>query len=278
MTAPAVAPREITGDEFRYICELLHRLTGIRLVPGKEALVMGRLDKQLRILGLTTYSEYFQFIRMPENDAELRSAIDLLTTNETFFFRESQHFDFLRQVIVPARDAGRPFRLWSAASSSGEEAYTAAMVLSESLSAAPWEIIGTDISSRVVERARRGIYPIAAAEKIPMPLLRKYCRRGKDDYDGLMAVSPELRGKVTFHAANLLEDLRQFGRFDVIMLRNVMIYFDNDTKIGLVTRLQEMLQPGGHFIISLSETLNGIPSKLRMVQPSVYRLDGPGRG
>jgi chemotaxis protein methyltransferase CheR len=279
MTSPALAPRGISEQEFRKISDLLHRHTGIRLADGKQALVMGRLDKRLRQLGLGSYGDYFTMLELPANEAELRHVIDLLTTNETFFFREPRHFDFLRDVIVPQRASNRPFRLWSAASSTGEEAYTAAMVLADALPAAPWEIIGTDVSSRVVAAAQRGIYPIAAAEKIPPPLLRKYCRKGREDYQGLMAVAPQLRTKVTFLHANLLDNLSRLGRFDVIMLRNVMIYFDGETKHGLIGRMEAMLQPGGYLIVSHSESLNGIPCDLRMVEPSVYRLaDGSGRG
>jgi chemotaxis protein methyltransferase CheR len=277
MTTSAVAPRSITRDEFRSISEFLHRRTGIRLVHGKEPLVMGRLEMRLRRLGLASYGEYVRLLTMPEHDAEARLATDLLTTNETFFFREPQHFDFLRRVVTPEHRSSRPFRLWSAASSSGEEAYTAAMVLAEALPDQPWEVVGSDVSSRVVETAQRGVYPIGAADRIPTPMLRRHCRKGRDEYAGTMAISRELRARVTFLCANLLDDLTRFGRFDVILLRNVMIYFDIETKKGLVPRLEQMLHPGGYLVVSLSESLNGIPCRLRMVEPSVYRL-GDDRG
>ena len=272
MIVSAAAPRAITRDEFQAISALLHARSGIRLVAGKEALVMGRLDKRLRELGVETYGEYLHLLRQAGSGDEVRRTVDLLTTNETYFFREERHFDFLRRVVVPARRPGRPFRLWSAASSSGEEAYTAAMVLAEELADEPWEIVGTDISSRVVSSAQRGVYPIEAAERIPSTLLRRYCRKGRDEYQGMMAVAPQLRSRVTFLQANLMEDLSRLGRFEVILLRNVMIYFGIETKTEVIGRLQEMLHPGGYLIVSLSETLNGIASRLRPVEPSVYRL------
>ncbi|MEV4510067.1 CheR family methyltransferase [Dactylosporangium sp. NPDC049525] len=278
MTPSLLGPTEITTSEFQAISEFLHQRTGIRLAPGKETLVMGRLDKRLRKLGLRSYTEYLQVLRSPQHAAETRQAIDLLTTNETFFFREPLHFEFLGQVIAPAHRADRPFRLWSAASSSGEEAYSAAMVLADTLPNVPWEVVGTDISSRVVAGAEAGLYPISAAEKIPTPLLRRYCRKGRAEYEGLMAIDRALRARTTFLGANLLEDLSRLGRFDVIMLRNVMIYFETATKAEVVGRLQEMLHPGGYLIVSLSETLNGIPSRLRTVQPSIYRLPGADLG
>ncbi|GAA3150163.1 protein-glutamate O-methyltransferase [Planomonospora alba] len=278
MTPPIAEPLAITGGEFGYISELLHRHTGIRLTPGKEAMVANRLDRRLRQLGMGSYSEYIRLLERPDQEAEVGYVVDRLTTNETFFFREAPHFGFLRDTVVPSHRGHRPLRLWSAASSTGEEAYTAAMVLADAAPATPWEIVGTDVSSRVVAVARRGVYPIAAAERIPRPLLRKYCRKGRDDYAGLMAIAPELRAKVTFLHANLMTDLRSLGRFDVILLRNVMIYFEAPTKHELVARVQEMLHPGGHLIVGHSESLSGITSRLRMVTPSVYRLDGDGRG
>jgi chemotaxis protein methyltransferase CheR len=277
VTAPHGFARAISRDDFRYITGVLHDHTGIRLAPGKEALVASRLDKRIRALGLGGYADYVRLLRDRRDQGELRQLVDLLTTNETFFFREPRHFDYLRREVLPARAAGRTFRLWSAASSTGEEAYTAAMVLADVLPTGSWEIIGTDISTRVVEGARTGLYPIAAAEKIPPALLRRFCLKGRDEYAGMMTVTRELRSQVRFHCRNLIEDFTGLGNFDVIMLRNVMIYFDMETKRSLIPRLQNMLVPGGHLIIGSSESLNAIPSALRMVEPSVYRLDG-GRG
>jgi chemotaxis protein methyltransferase CheR len=278
VTAPSLHLRTISGEDFRFITGVLHEHTGIWLAPGKEALVAGRLDKRIRALGLNGYSDYVRLLRDRQDDVELHHLINLLTTNETFFFREAQHFDYLRREVLPGHPAGRVFRLWSAASSTGEEAYTAAMVLADTLPAGSWEIVGTDISTRVVESARHALYPIEAAERIPRQLLRQYCLRGREEYEGLMTVTAELRSRVQFHRRNLIEDFRQLGRFDVIMLRNVMIYFNLETKRSLIPRLQEILVPGGHLIIGSSESLNAIPSQLRMVQPSIYRLGGDGRG
>jgi chemotaxis protein methyltransferase CheR len=271
---PITAPRGITEDEFRAISGLLAERTGIRLSPGKETLVMGRLDKRLRHLGLASYRDYIDLLRRPGGETELRRAIDLLTTNETFFFREPRHFEFLRDVAAASARSGRQFRMWSAASSSGEEAYTAAMVLADAVPSGNWEIVGTDISSRVVESARRGLYPIEAAERIPRGMLRRYCRRGREEYTGFLAIAPDLRAKVTFLQAYLLENLGRLGQFDVIMLRNVMIYFELETKVALIHRMRDMMRPDGYLIVSLSETLKGLQQGLRLVEPSVYTPEG----
>jgi chemotaxis protein methyltransferase CheR len=272
-----LAPRTISRADFEYLTGVLHDHTGIRLAPGKEALVASRLDKRIRALGLGGYSDYVRLLRERGDEVELHQMINLLTTNETFFFRESQHFDYLRREVLPGWEKGRLFRLWSAASSTGEEAYTAALVLADTLPSGAWEIVGTDISTRVVERARAGLYPVAAAERIPKPLLRRFGLKGREEYEGLMTFAHELRSRVQFHCLNLIGDFRQLGRFDVILLRNVMIYFDLDTKRDLVPRLQDRLAPGGHLIVGSSESLNSIPSRLRMIEPSIYRLDD-GRG
>ncbi len=143
-------------------------------------------------------------------------------------------------------------------------------VLAEHLPSNQWEIIGTDISSRMLDKARQGVYPLAAAEKIPPALLKKYCLRGRDEYEGFLLIDPVLRKHVKFQHANLVGDLPDLGRFDIIFLRNVMIYFEQDTKQQVIDRLQHHLLPGGLFIISHSESLNGLKSRFKMIMPSIY--------
>lgn len=262
--------RLITPDEFIWIRAFLFERTGIELKDGKESMVMGRLDRRLRHHGLQSYTEYFE--RLGDRDpVETQRAIDLLTTNETYFFREASHFEFLTQTVsaIPRRSA--PIQVWSAASSTGQEAYTIAMTLAEALPPEQdWNVLGTDISSRVVETARRALYPIEAAEHIPRHLLQKYCLKGRGEFEGFMAIDRALTARVTFHEANLINLSRSPGVFDVIFLRNVMIYFGMETKRALVQRMVETLRPGGYLILSHSETLNGIPAPLRTVKPSIY--------
>lgn len=260
--------------EFIWIKDYLYKHAGIALNDSKQALVSGRLEKRLRHHGFSSYSEYFRLLGKPGFEQETSMAIDLLTTNETYFFREPKHFDFLKSQFLPNHPAGRPLRVWSAASSSGEEAYTLAMILAECSKTGQWEIIGTDISTRVLEKARRGLYPLNASEKIPPPLLKKYCLKGSGEFDGFFLIDSALRSRVKFMHANLIEKLPDLGCFDVIFLRNVMIYFDVPTKQRLVDRIQHYLRPGGYFIISHSESLNGMQSDLRMVSPSIYRKAG----
>ena len=261
---------EITAEEFAWLARFLHGLTGIDLKPGKEAMVMGRLDRRLRHHGHASYTEYFR--RVSDGDPlETRLMVDLLTTNETSFFREPAHFDFMDRWLADLPRNQR-VRVWSAASSSGEEIWTIAMTLAERLGTdGAWEILGTDISSRVLETARRALYPVEAADRIPKHLLRKYCLRGRDEYEGYLAISPELTAHCEFRSANLINLPDDLGSFDIVFLRNVMIYFNTDTKSELVRRIETMIRPGGYLFVSHSESINGLGSSLRMVQPSVYR-------
>jgi chemotaxis protein methyltransferase CheR len=272
MTEDEVRP--ITEAEFRWVCQFLRERTGIELRSGKESVVMGRLTRRLRHFGLTTFGEYLRLLDDRVDAAETQTAIDLLTTNETYFFREPEHFARFRELAVATRGQHRRFRVWSAAASSGEEAYSLAMTLADALPGGDWEVVGTDISTRVLSAARRGLYPAGAAEKIPPAMLTRYCLRGRDEYAGSLLVRRELRERVRFVAANLLEEQRHLSLFDVIFLRNVMIYFGNETKADLIAKMETMLHPGGRLIIGHAETLHGISTNLKMTSPSIYQRDG----
>jgi chemotaxis protein methyltransferase CheR len=270
VTKPVAGPAELTAEEFRWIREFLYRETGIVLNDSKQSLVVGRLNKRLVHFGDRSFRDYFDRITSADHLGEKIVAIDLLTTNETYFFRESKHFDFLARQVVGVTQPAPDFRIWSAASSSGEEAYTAAMVMAEHCRGR-WQIVGTDISTRMIERARRGLYPIDAAQKIPAACLRKYCLRGRDEYEGLLLISEPLRRNTEFRHANLLEAWPDLGVFDVVFLRNVMIYFDPPTKKRLIARVRTLLRPGGHLMVSHSESLSGMNDGLQMIAPSIYR-------
>jgi chemotaxis protein methyltransferase CheR len=256
--------------EFTQFRDLIYRIAGITMSPAKKPLVTSRLAKRLKHHGLTSYGEYFRLITAADGKAELQMAVDLLTTNETHFFREPKHFDFLRQHILPAHKAGRTLRIWSAACSSGEEPYSIAMLLDDVLGDASWEIVASDLSTRVLEKARKGLYPMERMPEIPRHYLTRYCLKGVGSQAGTLLVERKLRERVRFMQHNLTEMPPDIGEFDVIFLRNVMIYFNQDTKCQVVSRLLPRLRPGGHFLVSHSETLNGVSDALRMVTPSVY--------
>ncbi len=268
---PNLAAVVLQEKEFAQFRDLIYRIAGISMSPAKKPLITSRLAKRLRHYDLSSYGDYFQMITADTGKTELQMAVDLLTTNETHFFREPKHFDFLRQHILPQRKPGKPLRIWSAACSTGEEPYSIAMQLDEVLGNAPWEIVASDLSTRVLEKARSGLYPLERMLEIPQYYLSNYCLKGTGTQEGTLLIERKLRERVQFIHYNLTEEPPKLGEFDAIFLRNVMIYFDQDTKRQVVSRLLSLLRPGGHILVGHSETLNGISEDVRLVQPAVYR-------
>ena len=264
-------PATLSDSEFQQFKSWLYEAAGINLSEAKKALVAGRLAKRLKHHELNSYGEYFRLITQKSEAVELQMALDLLTTNETYFFREPKHFDFLRGQILPKVQPGKTFRVWCAASSSGEEPYTIAMTLADGLAGTPWEIVASDISTRVLEKARSGHYAMERAHNIPQALLSRHCLKGTGTQEGTFLMAENLRSRVQFMQINLNTALPKIGEFDVIFLRNVMIYFDMKTKRQVVARMLPLLKPGGYFIISHSESLNGITDSLNLISPSTYR-------
>ncbi len=221
-------PVPLTDQEFVRFRDMIRQVAGISMSDIKKPLVSGRLLKRVKAHGLRSFSEYFQLVM--RGGEEFQIAVDLLTTNETYFFREPSHFEFLKSRILDHWRPGRPLRVWSAACSSGEEAWTLAMVLDSSLGAGGWEILASDISTRMLDNARRGIYPMQRATEMPHHVMTRYCLKGIGEHEGTLMVGNALRQQVRFMQINLNAPLPDLGEFDVIFLRNVMIYFDMKTK------------------------------------------------
>ncbi len=271
--------RPITDEEFSRFRSFIYEHAGIAMTPQKRQLVAGRLHKRLRHYGFNTYGEYFSLISRPEGQEERQVLVDHLTTNETYFFREPAHFDFLREHILPPY-RGRAFRAWSAASSSGEEVYTLAMVMAEALGQGDWEVHGSDISQRMLEACRTGLYPLERARGMPRHLLNKYCLKGIRSQAGSLLIDPRLKQRTRFRQENLKTPLSDQTRYQVIFLRNVLIYFDMSTKRDVVTRVSGALEPGGYLFVSHVESLHGVVDHLEMVKPSIFRKPerSPGLG
>lgn len=270
---PALSPgaAKMSAGEFKQFKDWIYQVAGINMSEHKHALVMGRLASRLRHHQVASHGEYFRLLISGKFIDEAQIAIDLLTTNETSFFREPKHFDFLRQRILPAHPATRPMRVWSAASSSGEEPYSLAMTLAAALGERPWEVLASDLSQRVLERARSGHYAMARANNIPAELLRAYCLKGVGAEDGTFLIDPQIRKRVQFMQVNLNGTLPQLGEFDVIFLRNVMIYFDLPTKQQVIARILKHLRPDGYLFIGHSESLHAVSDDLKSVVVSIYR-------
>ena len=262
--------RPITEAELAQFQGFIFEAAGITMSSSKKALVTGRLGKRLTLHKLDNFGQYFKLLACGSYPDEVQMAVDLLTTNETYFFREIKHFDFLREQALAARNRVKPFRVWSAASSSGEEAYSIAMVLADCLESTPWEILGTDISTQVLQGAARALYSMERARHIPPAYLRRFCLKGTGEHEGRLLIERNLRSRVLFRHLNLNVPLPNLGQFDVVFLRNVMIYFSDDTKREVVARVISTLKPGGHFCVGHSESLNNISQAVNMVSPSIY--------
>ncbi len=270
-------PPHLRLPEFRLFQALLLREAGVHLADSKQAMVAGRLMRRLKTLGLRSYHEYYR--RATSGDQrELCHLLDALTTHETRFFREPAHFEFLTQRGLPELLGRRRSRLraWSAACSTGEEPYTLAMVLASEVpreSGVDLELLASDISNRVLEHARRGVYPIERAVDIPPALLKRFMLRGVGGQIGKMRVTPELRTLVRFEPFNLnTPDWPPSPPFDLIFCRNVLIYFDGPTRARVVERLLDRLAPDGYLFLGHAESLAGVERQVRCVQPTIYQV------
>jgi len=272
----------ITDNEFRKLGEYIHTRYGIKMPPVKRTMLEARLQKRLRVLGMNSFSEYSKYVFSPEGaESELFHMIDMVTTNKTDFFREPQHFDYLVNSALPEIGASwgagirRTLKVWSAGCSSGEEPYTLAIVLSEYAEkhqGFSFEILGSDISTRVLEKASTGIYQESKVDPVPMNLKKKYLLRSKDRTKKEVRIVPALRNLVHFRRINFMdEDFGMRERMDIIFCRNVIIYFDRPTQEKLLNRLASHLVDGGFIFMGHSETLSGLNVPLRPVVPTVYR-------
>jgi chemotaxis protein methyltransferase CheR len=273
----------ITDNEFRQLRQFIHEHTGIALSEHKRALVCSRLSKRLRHHGLQHYSDYY--VLLVEHDPEGReliAMINAITTNKTEFFREQHHFRFLTEEVFPSYrknpNRDKPFRLWSAASSSGEEAYSLAMTALDampSFNEMDIHILATDIDTDMLSRAAKGIYSLAHAIHIPETLLRRYFLKGQGAHAGEVMAKPLLKSLVHFHRLNLLEKPWPMQeKFDVIFCRNVLIYFDKPTQLDLFRRMAGAIKPGGYLMLGHSEAIHGVNNDFKPAGHSIYQLRG----
>lgn len=259
----------LSQPSFDAVCDMFHSVSGIRLNATKKPLVEGRLQKLAHDRGLPDVEIYVQDLLKEQDRDEWVRVVDKLTTNETYFFREPAHFEFLDQLLKK-RNSRELFRVWSAASSSGEEAYSIAMLLAERLGPNGWEIIGTDLSTDMVATAQRALYPMSRAQGVSPARLKRFCLKGHGLYEGHLLISKELRQQVHFQNANLMQPLPHIGQFDVIFLRNVLIYFDNRGKADIVRRVLPLLKEGAYLLSGHAESLGNLGLEVRAVRPAVY--------
>ncbi|MFZ5645355.1 MAG: CheR family methyltransferase [Bacillota bacterium] len=270
---------KLQDDEFRLISQLLYQRCGINITEQKRSLVMERLQKTLRMGQFPSFKAYYQHVISDPSGKALAHMVDKLSTNHTFFFRETDHYDFLRIRVLPQlvesfqKRGSRKIRIWSAGCSSGEEAYTAAMVISDFFGSglSGWDIgiLATDISVSALEKARLGLYKSGQLDCIPPNYrLRYFKQAGKETW----SILPEIQDMILFRRLNLMNESYPFkGLFHVIFCRNVMIYFDNTTQQRLINRLHLYTEPGGYLFVGHSESFSQYRSLYKYVQPAIYQ-------
>ncbi|MGP9833485.1 CheR family methyltransferase [Marinobacter sp. NSM] len=244
--------------------------SGISLSTNKQYLVAQRLESRLRATKKKNYADYLAWTQLPGNESERRLVVDLLTTNETSFFREVDHFKLIAKLAKEYRDAGKILRVWSAACSSGEEPYSIAMVLDQYSGNNFWEVDASDLSESMLEVARQGLYPLRASDRIPDRYLKQYCLKGKGVYQDKFLIKESLKKRVFFCKRNLLSDVDSNKVYDAIFLRNVLIYFDANKKKRILQKVTERLVTGGRLVVGHAESVLGLIDGLEQVQPSVY--------
>ena len=259
--------------EFSIIRDIIYRKIGVNL-EGKEILVAARLGKVMCDLGVASFEEYYTRLRLDRTGQAMTAMVDALVTNHTSFFREAQHFEYLKRVILPELGSKASIRIWSAACSSGEEPYSIAFTVIDALhpdDISKVKILATDISARVLNTARRGLYSVSRFGSLPSERLRPHMLKGFGVSEGSYLMKKEVRALIEFQQINLMEDFSRLGTFSVIFCRNVMIYFDRTTQQRLVNCLAAQLEPGGYLLIGHSESLNGIDHPLSYLCPATYR-------
>ncbi len=269
--------QDLSDAQLVKIASMVRAASGINLNVGKKELVKTRLLKRMRSLKLATFRDYLDYLGGDNSGSEFMAMLDVITTNQTSFFREVDHFDYLAREALPRFEkekgpAGK-LRIWSAGCSTGEEPYTISMVLNEKLAGlGSWDakILATDLAPTVLARARAGLYGWDRLQSVPPPLRNKYFDLVGRRRDGRFTAKDNIRYLIRFAKLNLMEPWPMKGPFDVIFCRNVMIYFEKETQARLVNRYFDILRPGGLLFIGHSESLTGVSHGFKYIRPTVY--------
>lgn len=259
---------------FRKISAIMYDTVGLSYSESKRSLISSRLSGRIQKIGLNSFEDYLSVLEDQSQVAEFQMAVDLLTTNETYFFREPKHYELLTQELSARKSCG-PLSVWSAASSFGDEAYSTAMLLADMQQKGQvgpdWSILGTDISHRVLLSAKEAVFPEDRLRHVAPELMKRYCLRGNGPASGQVLMHDKIRSHVRFGQLNLTCDFGDLGPFDVVFLRNVLIYFDQPTKISVVDRVLTTLRPGGLFFMGTAEGRVNCRTHLNAIAPGAYR-------
>ena len=266
---------QMDDSEFEDFRKLIHESIGISLSLQKKQLLMTRLYRRMHQLGINSYGEYWAHVLNDETGSEMVLLLNAVSTNKTDFFRENDHFTFLKNEVYPQLQKQQTIRIWSCACSSGEEAYTIAMTLLDAfdgvLGGRDAKILATDISTRMLDQAEQGRYSVNQWPLIPEVLRNRYCQILPETNGEMFQVSSQLKELIRFRRLNLIQEYPLRTQFDFIMCRNVMIYFDRDNQEKLIERLSSYIKPGGYLFVGHSESLIGLQNSLKYVQSSIYQ-------
>lgn len=271
--------KQLSDQDFKKLSDFIYANYGIKLPLAKKIMLQSRLNARLKANNIDSYKEYTNFVLSGKGgEAEVVNMVDLVSTNKTDFYRESAHFDFMKEVVLPEHlenSSEKSLRVWSSASSSGEEAYTIAFVINEFLEGKrkfDYQIFGTDISTRILEKARMAIYPLERVDVVPLAQKRKYLLKGKDTTNPQVRIIPEIRSKTSFQRLNLMDNNYDVpGEFDIIFCRNVLIYFDRETQEKVINKLCRHLRTGGYFFLGHSESVTGYDVPLKQLKPTMFQ-------
>ncbi|MBO6005871.1 MAG: protein-glutamate O-methyltransferase [Paludibacteraceae bacterium] len=280
ITTSSYYDARLSSKDFARLSDFIYSRYGIKMPEAKHIMLQSRLQKRLRALQIPDFSQYVDFVFSPAGVDEIVHMMDVVSTNKTDFFREAQHFDFLTQTVLPEiyeKERQPMIKVWSAGCSSGEEPYTLAMVISEYISkhrGCDFSILGSDLSTIVLEKAVTAIYPEDRVDIIPLDLKKKYLLRSKDRTKPTVRIVPELRARTSFMRLNFMDEAYNApSNFDIIFCRNVLIYFDRQTQEKVINKLCRHLRPGGYFFLGHSESVTGINVPLKQIMPTVFKLN-----
>lgn len=268
---------QLSEHDFNRLSNFIYKEYGIKMPPSKKIMLQSRLQKRLKDLNITSFKEYCDIVFSNDGADEIIHMIDVVSTNKTDFFREPNHFAFMQEVILPefvAEKNNRLLKIWSAGCSSGEEPYTIAMVVSgffETQIGFDFQILGTDISTRILQKAIDAIYSEDRIVGIPLEIKKKYFLKSKDATKKLIRIIPQLRGKINFQRLNLMSgsyDVKDM--YDIIFCRNVLIYFDRETQEKVISKLCARLKTGGYFFLGHSESIMGMQLPLSSIKPTIF--------
>lgn len=274
-------PKKLSNTDFDKLSNFIYSTVGIKMPKEKKVMLESRLHKRLKVLNFNSYAEYCDFVFSPTGrKEEMTDMIDMITTNKTDFFRENNHFDFLKSTYLPSLlsdGSAKQLKVWSAGCSSGEEAYTLAMLLTEfkqnhQIANIDFNILATDISMRMLKQAHEGVYSMDKIDDIPLNLLHKYLLKNKNDSNKTVRVINDLRSKLSFKRINFMDGSYDVeSNFDLIFCRNVLIYFDRETQERVINKLCRHLKKGSLFFLGHSESIMNMDVPLQQIQPTIYQ-------